>query len=329
MSAATTTAPQDRGAAAARARKLRRRAAPHKRLIDDVLPPEGVPLRFEVADIAARFGAQTVDILLSGGFALCLTLLIGLSDIAPTDALIALASLLFFFIRAPYYVLTELLWNGQTLGKRMLGLRVLSGTGSGLTPYQIVARNLMKEFEVFAPGTYLLVVGSSNIVEGLIVTAWIIGLILVPLFNKRRQRLGDLIANTYVIHQPQARLLPDLAAEAEPAAGGFRFQTRHLEHYGAYELQVLEKVLQAEPPATAPAADQESWLKNLSAIAEKVRRKTEYEDRVAPGDEAPFLRAFYTAQRAHLESRRLFGDARADKFYKHDQGAGEDGAHGA
>ena len=29
-----------------------------------------------------------------------------------------------------------------------------------------------------------------------------------------------------------------------------------------------------------------------------------------------FLRAFYVAQRAHLEQRRLFGDVRADKFHK-------------
>lgn len=318
----------DRGAARAAADRKSRQArekAKTARLIDDVLPPEGVPLKFEVADLGARLGAQLVDIGLSVLALVAIVTLVAFLFEPAYATMTALGSLLFFFIRTPYYVLTELLWNGQTLGKRLIGMRVLSGTGSGLTPYQVVARNMTKELEVFAPGTYLLIIGPDNWIESLIVALWIVGLILVPAFNRRRQRVGDLIANTYVVYQPRALLMPDLSTEAraEVAAERFRFQTRHLEHYGAYELQVLEQILQAVPGQAAGPDALARWRENLTAIADRVRAKTEYEDRVAPGDEEAFLRAFYTAQRAFLESRRLFGDDRADKHFKSDRAGSE------
>ena len=72
MSAASgPAAAQAAAQPSAKARKARRRRGvnqldAHLRLIDQVLPPEGVPLKFEVADLGARFGAQIVDILLRG-----------------------------------------------------------------------------------------------------------------------------------------------------------------------------------------------------------------------------------------------------------------------
>ena len=111
--------------------------------------------------------------------------------------------------------------------------------------HQVVARNLMKEMEVFLPGTYLLIAAGLGVVEGALVLAWIAGLIAVPVFGKRGQRVGDIVAETLVIHQPRRLLEPDLAAAATAAAGQrFVFLPHQLEHYGAYELQVLEKFLQ-------------------------------------------------------------------------------------
>src|SRR5439155_8914270 len=131
--------------------------------------------------------------------------------------------------------------NGQTVGKRICALRVVSGNGRSLSAHQVVARNLMKEMEVFLPGTYALIATDSGAVEGWLVLAWIAGLIAVPLFTKRRQRVGDIIAETIVVHQPRKLLEPDLAAAATmPAGQRFVFLPNQLEHYGAYELQVLE-----------------------------------------------------------------------------------------
>lgn len=313
-----------------RRRGLLRRRARHQRAfrehrrIVELLPPEGAPIRFEVAGLGARFGAQLLDLMLTGvallAFAILVFFVLDL-DLGPAGG--AIFALLFFAIRTPYYIFSELLMNGRTVGKKISGLRVVSKDGRGLDTHQIVARNLMKEFEVFLPGIYLLSGAQLTWWEGLILALWIGGLILFPLFNRHRQRLGDVIANTYVVVQPMPALLPDLAVSTgvAQAAGRFIFQARHLDHYGAFELQVLERVLQAGEARDAESARQRR--ENLVAIAERIRRKIAYEEQVAAEEVEDFLRAFYAAQRAYLEQRRLFGDAREDKFHAEERAAAQ------
>lgn len=297
--------------------QTRKRAKSAQRLIDDFLPPEGVPLRFEIAGLGARLGAQIIDIMITFGGCIAIILLISVSGISVGLGLMALAALLFFFIRTPYYAMAELVWNGQTLGKRLSRIQVISGDGRSLTPHQIVVRNLMREVEVFVPGTLLLVAAELGWVERIALLAWIVTIVAVPLLNPRRQRLGDIIANTFVIYQPTALLMPDLSVKAvETAArtpGRFDFLPNQLDHYGAFELQVLEKVLQAGPDASNQAATRRRA--NLTAIGERIRRKIDFTEQVDADDEERFLMAFYAAQRAYLEQKQLFGDVRSDKHH--------------
>ena len=65
--------------------------------------------------------------------------------------------------------------------------------------------------------------------------------------------------------------------------------------------------------ADATAATRRS--ENLKAVGKRIRNKIEYSYPVDPRDEEAFLKAFYRAQRAYLEQKKLFGEARADKFY--------------
>lgn len=325
---------------AARAPKKPRRrpSGPVSRelLLPDFLPPEGVPLNFTLAGLGARVAAQLVDLLLTVGFVLGVLLVVFLLQVELGDGWSILFSLLFFFIRAPYYVLTELIWNGQTLGKRMTGLRVISASGGSLQAYSVVVRNLMKEMEIFVPLTYVIIAPALESTSFLIVAAWIVILLLVPLISKRRQRLGDMVANTVVIHHPRAVLARDLAAETapapaaapaagdtapaaepEPAAERYPFQAHHLDHYGRYELQTLEQVLRAGPPY--PNMDTERRHKQaLATISGKIRAKIDFPETVPDEDAKAFLDAFYRAQRAYLESRKLFGEAREDKFHRED-----------
>ena len=53
----------------------------------------------------------------------------------------------------------------------------------------------------------------------------------------------------------------------------------------------------------------------LTAIIDRIRAKIDYGEPVRPDEAEAFLRAFYNAQRAHLEQRQLFGDKRADKHH--------------
>lgn len=299
--------------------KLRRKAkmgAKTRSAGDVLVPPEGVPLTFPVAGIGVRMAAQLTDILLTflTAFALVVALLLLFRGL-PFSFLGMLVSLLFFFMRIPYYVLSELAWNGQTIGKRMMKIKVVAHDGGPLTTYALVVRNLMKEAEIFLPGTLVLGLSSNAPIGSLIALAWVIGVLLVPLLNKRRRRLGDIVAGTYVIHLPQPVMLPDIAkmtAKGAPRDGSeFTFQSHQLDHYGAFELQTLEKVLRAFQNNRLRKSARES----LFVIVDKIRTKIGYADPI-PNDRAEaFLLAFYNAQRAHLEQRQLLGEKRANKHH--------------
>jgi uncharacterized RDD family membrane protein YckC len=94
-----------------------------------------------------------------------------------------------------YGGLFETFWNGQTPGKRLMRIRVLSTDGQAINASQAVLRNVLRAVDM-APGLYLV---------GLIAAA----------MNKRFQRLGDLAAGTMVIVE-EPHWLRDVATVREP-----------------------------------------------------------------------------------------------------------------
>lgn len=289
--------------------RWRKKARPDAGLIT---PPEGVPLRLPIAALGARAGAQVTDILLTGlGSVAFLVLLVWLNIVEPLF-IVAVGMLLFFVIRIPYYVLTELMWNGQTLGKRLMSIKVVSHSGGPLQTHALVLRNLMKEAEVFLPGTLLMTLDKASPVASWLALAWVVAVLLVPLSNPYRMRLGDIMAGTHVISLPQPILLKDVATAevATETSAEFAFMTHQLDHYGAFELQTLESLLQ-RAEATSTARQDETY----KAIVENIRKKIGYAEPVVQNDRRAFLTAFYKAQREHLEQRQIFGERRADKFH--------------
>lgn len=281
-------------------------AQPPGRRILPLTPPEGVPIVFVQATIGARIGAQFLDILFTYGGLLLLMLGVVWTGAMSLAGLFALYALLSFFVRVPYYILSELVWNGRTPGKRIVGIRVVSLNGRSLTPHQIVARNVMKEVEVFMPLATLFSAQNLTVTFGIILILWMIGVVIVPFANRRNQRLGDMVAGTMVVEMPKARLLPDLTAQA--LAQGYLFEPQHLDIYGRFELQTLEAVLR-DPPRTPEARQR------LSDVAQTIRRRIAYDEAVPVDREMVFLTSFYRQQRAHLESRTLFGEARENKHH--------------
>ncbi len=285
---------------------------------DEVLPPEGVPLYFEIATFGVRFGAQLIDILITTLAALALVLLLSAMGLSAPGFMMAIASMLFFLIRIPYYVVTELLWNGQTLGKRMVKIKVIAADSGSLTAQSLVVRNLMKEAEIFLPGTLLLSLDSGSPMWSLISLAWITGVIAVPLINRRSQRLGDIIAGTFVIHLPKPMLLKDLALSSNTnreVKAKFTFLAHQLDHYGAFELQTLEDLLRADANVYNSATAMRR-KETIDAVVKQIRKKIDFADKVNPSENIEFLQSFYNAQRAYLEQRQLFGDKRANKKHK-------------
>ena len=303
-------------AAAVAARK--KRLAGPKRLLRGFTPPEGVPLSFEASGLGGRFAAQIADILITVTGLIVIFLILGYADVLSGTSWFALFIIAFFFIRVPYYTLTEILWNGQTLGKKLTGLRVISGNGRTLSPHAVTIRNLMKEMEVFTPGTMLLAVEDLGTFWTIALLVWITILLAVPLTNRHRQRLGDIMVNTYVIHVPKPTLLPELAdRENDAEAKGFRFLPHHLDHYGKFELQTLESLLQVRSVNLNRTA-LTRHMENLARVADTITNRIGYEAEIPAEQAEDFLLAFYRTQRAYLENRKLFGDAREDKFYNED-----------
>lgn len=280
--------------------------------VETYTPPEGVPITFGIASLGTRFGAQCLDILLTYGGAFAILLVILYTGLLSWSGLSALFVLTVFFIRIPYYVFSELVWNGRTLGKRITGLRVISVDGKRLTPHQIVARNLMKEVEIFTPISMIFAVSQVDGTVRIIMVLWVIGVMIIPFLNKRRQRLGDIIAGTIVIDRPRAVLLPDLAT-ATGVGRGYEFRTEHLDIYGRFELQTLEEILRHPPTGPEERA-------RVSDVTQTIVRKIRYDEKVPENREWDFLMEFYRQQREFLESKHLFGDSRENKFHTKETG---------
>jgi len=148
--------------------------------------PEGVTFSLTLAGPASRFLAYMLDLC-------CISVLSEtaqkVTGVFGADFGAALRVLLFFVISVGYGILCEWYWRGQTVGKRMLRLRVVDRQGLRLQPSQIITRNLLR-FADGLPAFYLL--GG-----------------LTSLVNRQGQRLGDIAANTVVVRNAELRQ-PDL-----------------------------------------------------------------------------------------------------------------------
>ncbi len=271
-----------------------------------IVTPEGVAITVRLADRGERVGALLIDLTVIIGVAMLLALVFALAlsggDEDGEGWLGAIGLLVWFALRSFYFIALELKWQGKTIGKRVLGLRVIDRAGARLGADAVFARNLMREVEVFLPLSLVFAgdaVGAEYWVR-LCALVWAGVFVMMPLFNRDRLRAGDLVAGTWVVAAPKAVLLPDMAA-AEPA---FTFTVAQLDAYGIYELQTLESVLRQDGANVAATRE---------AVCERIRRKIDWPEPEAPVDAKLFLEAFYAALRGRLETRMLFGVRREDK----------------
>jgi uncharacterized RDD family membrane protein YckC len=156
--------------------------------------PEQVDLAYDVVGVGSRALAALIDHLLVGiviavGVAL-LALLgnrLGLTSFLLIITLVVFGSL---FVLCGYYVAFEVLWNGQTPGKRALGLRMVHVSGRPISFGASAVRNLLRLVD-FLPAAY----GVG---------------FLVMFFDKRARRLGDMAAGAMAVRQRDALTLDSL-----------------------------------------------------------------------------------------------------------------------
>lgn len=267
--------------------------------------PEGVAIVVELADLGSRAVALLIDLLvIFCGVALTALFFTWVFALAfGSELATAMWHLAFFFFRGPYFLFFELRWRGQTPGKRLLGLRVVDRRGGALSASGLAARNLMREVEVFLPLTLLANVGSGEPMF-LAALVWVGVFALLPMFDRDRLRLGDMIGGTWVIAVPPLALGEDLTAR--DAAGEFHFAKAQLDRYGIAELQVLEQVLRGSKETAA-------GRETRREVARRICRRIGAEEPVDRRGVDAFLAAYYAALREHLERLALFGERRVDK----------------
>ncbi|RJT37248.1 RDD family protein [Mesorhizobium waimense] len=271
-----------------------------------LITPEGVDLRVRLADAGTRASAFLLDVVIISTAAVVITIvaLFGLRGLGEHELqpLFIVWIILIFLLRNAYFIAFEAGRRAATPGKLIVGIRVASRSGAGLTIDQVIARNLMREIEIFLPLSILAGRGGAGVADTLTTIfglVWALLFALFPIFNRDRLRIGDLLAGTWVVEVPKLALVEDLSLRQDPVADGFHFSPAQLDAYGIAELHKLEEVLRRDDYFA------------LRAVAETIGRK------IGAAPQAPdsraFLTAYYGELRAHLERKLLLGNRKADK----------------
>ncbi|VVT29312.1 conserved membrane hypothetical protein [Sphingomonas aurantiaca] len=281
-------------------RNARRTKAPVARRRSFVTP-EGVDLQLELGGAGTRAAAFLIDVTLMLIVMVAATLaLFALDKATQADIAKILWLIGAFVLRNGWFVLFEMGGRGATPGKRLMRLRVVARDGARLTAGAVLARNAMREIEVFLPLSFLgaqAAAGTADAFLTIFAMLWTGIFLFFPLFNRDRLRIGDLVAGTWVVQTAVSTLAADLALANDLPRR--IFSETALALYGNYELQALEDVIRGGDD-----------LARIT-VAAAIRRKAGLPD---DGDDDGFLADYYAALCARLEGGLLVGRRRLDKL---------------
>jgi uncharacterized RDD family membrane protein YckC len=217
----------------------------------DVQTPEQISLEFSLAGIGSRALALVYDTLIQVIVALAVTLVIAyygrslrLYWIGASNWMTAALIFFLFCLYWGYFAIFEILWNGQTPGKRHAQIRVISASGRPITVFESVARNFLRAVD----GTFFYGVA-----------------VLAAALSRQNRRLGDMVAGTVVVHDTNRSedILWYADSSRKPAAHGNVAAV-----ITATEFQLIETFL-ARRLDLAP----ELRRKQASAIASRISGK--------------------------------------------------------
>ncbi|WP_042355814.1 RDD family protein [Bacillus rubiinfantis] len=156
--------------------------------------PEYVSLQFRLAGLGSRAAAFIIDQLLITVMNILLLVMAyfvvrGMSsfeiDLLDSNVPFAIAIILIFLINWGYFFVCEFFFAGRTLGKKLVGIRVIQDNGHSITLLSSFIRNLLRIIDSLPTGYFL-------------------GIIMV-FFHPKHKRLGDLVAGTIVVHERKAK----------------------------------------------------------------------------------------------------------------------------
>jgi uncharacterized RDD family membrane protein YckC len=143
--------------------------------------PENVTFEFELAGVGSRALAWAVDVMVMATLMMITVLIVVALGVVIGEVAFVLLSVFSFLVIWFYAAVLEWAWGGQTIGKRVVGLRTVSDQGVRLSFLQSFIRNLVRIIDLM-PGLYL--VGG-----------------LSALLDTHGRRLGDLAAGTIVVRE--------------------------------------------------------------------------------------------------------------------------------
>lgn len=206
---------------------------------DSILGLDNIRLDLPVAGLGSRSLAVLLDYLVLAVVIVAWVFVGGLAlaVVSPDLAAIFMVSSL-FLLQWGYFAIQEIVTRGRTLGKRVMGLRVVTAEGGTPGPGALLIRNLVK---------------SLDIVFG------------VPLMaiDPLSRRLGDRLAGTLVVHERAreetasplfGRVPPGWSARELVAVESFLSRARSLEDVAAvYEMadRILLRIRRDAPDLLA------------------------------------------------------------------------------
>lgn len=162
--------------------------------------PEFVSIQFQLAGLGSRAAAYLLDqfILAVVNILVIIVLLILLSggtsfsalDDEISSIIFGIAIIGLFIFNSGYYIFMEFYFGGKTIGKKILGIRVIQDNGHSLTLLSSFIRNFMRIVDSL-PASYLT------------------GLLMI-FFHPKHKRVGDLVAGTIVVHERKVKRLGKL-----------------------------------------------------------------------------------------------------------------------
>jgi uncharacterized membrane protein SpoIIM required for sporulation/uncharacterized RDD family membrane protein YckC len=170
--------------------------------------PEHVAVGYRLADLGSRFTALLIDGVIIIGALLALWLGVPLLITSVFDSIppalagwgLGTLTLVSFTLSWGYFVYFEGFRDGQTPGKRWMGIRVVHDGGYPLTLQGAAIRNLLRAIDSQPAFTWL--VGGATM-----------------LIHPGTKRLGDLAAGTVVVREQSELVLPEEAGEPGAAVG--------------------------------------------------------------------------------------------------------------
>ncbi|MFZ1305792.1 MAG: RDD family protein, partial [Ferruginibacter sp.] len=168
-----------------------------------------IDLEFEIAEFHKRLLAYIIDFILLIIFLFSMKYVMYNEFVFNWDESVGMDILIISLPMLLYSLLTELWFNGQTLGKKIMAIRVISLEGGEPTLGQFILRWVTRFFEWPFFFGYI-AFSTANIMVYIFVTGMLgIAVVIIISVTNKNQRLGDMIAGTVVVNTKSALTLAD------------------------------------------------------------------------------------------------------------------------